>query len=410
MKRVAITGLGTVAPTGNDVKTAWDAALHARSGTGRISLFDASSLKVQIAAEVKGFDASAIVDAKDLRRLERFILFATGAAHEAIQDAGLSKTDLGELAGCSIGVGMGSIAAIEDATKLMAEKGERRLSPFFIPYTIPNMAAGFVSLQFNLKGPNMCPATACASGTHAIGEAYQYIKEGRADIMVCGGAESTISPLGIAAFTACKALSANNNEAETASRPFDATRDGFVMGEGSGILVLEDMDRARKRGARIYGELIGYGLSADAFHITAPPEKGEGGQRAMRMALDSAKLNPEDVDYINAHGTSTSLNDQYESEAIQAVFGDAAKHLHVSSTKGVTGHCIGAAGGIEAVYATLAIYHNVVPPTANLKTPDPKCTLNYAPNQAVEKQVQVALSNSFGFGGTNATIAIKSFH
>ncbi len=410
MKRVAITGLGMVAPTGNDVKRAWDAALHAKSGTGRISLFDASSLRVQIAAEVKGFDASSIIEPKDLRRLERFILFATGAAHEALQDAGLEKSELGELAGCSIGVGMGSISAIEAASKLMDTKGERRLSPFFIPYTIPNMAAGYVSMQYNLKGPNLCPATACASGTHAIGEAYRYIKEGRADIMVSGGAESTISPLGIAAFTACKALSCNNDEAESASRPFDATRDGFVMGEGAGILILEDMEHARRRGARIYAELIGYGLSADAYHITAPPAQGEGGQRAMRMALDSAKLNPEDVDYINAHGTSTSLNDQYESEAILAVFGESAKRLHVSSTKGVTGHCIGAAGGIEAVYSTLAVHHNVVPPTAHLNTSDPQCTLNYAPNQAVEKQVQVALSNSFGFGGTNATIAIKSFH
>jgi 3-oxoacyl-[acyl-carrier-protein] synthase II len=375
----------------------------------KIESFDPAEMRVQIAAEVRDWDPSPFFDAKELRRLSRFIQFAVGAADEAIKDAGLVIDDEPDRFGCSIGVGMGSLEMIEDSTRVLDQKGEKRLSPFFIPYTIPNMASGVVTIRYNLRGPNICHTTACASGTHAVGEAYRLIQDGYADGMVCGGAESVISKLGIGSFTALKALSQRNDAPEMASRPFDNDRDGFVMGEGAGVLVLEDLERARKRGAKIYAEVIGYGLSGDAYHITAPPPAGEGGQRAMQMALTRAQINPEQVDYINAHGTSTKLNDQYESEAIEKVFGSHAKDLHVSSTKGVTGHCIGAAGGIEAIYTTLAVHHNVIPPTANYQNPDPACKLNYTPNQAVEKRINVAISNSFGFGGTNATIAIKSF-
>lgn len=409
MRRVVITGLGTVAPTGHNVRDAWESALHARSGVRKIESFDPAEMRVQIAAEVRDWDPSPFFDAKELRRLSRFIQFAVGAADEAIKDAGLVIDDEPDRFGCSIGVGMGSLEMIEDSTRVLDQKGEKRLSPFFIPYTIPNMASGVVTIRYNLRGPNICHTTACASGTHAVGEAYRLIQDGYADGMVCGGAESVISKLGIGSFTALKALSQRNDAPEMASRPFDNDRDGFVMGEGAGVLVLEDLERARKRGAKIYAEVIGYGLSGDAYHITAPPPAGEGGQRAMQMALTRAQINPEQVDYINAHGTSTKLNDQYESEAIEKVFGSHAKDLHVSSTKGVTGHCIGAAGGIEAIYTTLAVHHNVIPPTANYQNPDPACKLNYTPNQAVEKRINVAISNSFGFGGTNATIAIKSF-
>ncbi|MFW7381627.1 MAG: beta-ketoacyl-ACP synthase II [Oligoflexus sp.] len=409
MRRVVITGMGTVAPTGQNVNDAWTAAVNCRSGISRITGYDPSEHRVQIAGEIKDWNPVEYIDPKDLRKVPRFIQYATVAAIQAVQDAGLETDKNPDRYGCAIGVGMGGLSMIEESTRTLDSKGEKRLSPFFIPYAIPNMAAGVVSIRLQLKGPNVCTTTACASGTHAIGEAMRYIREGAADAMVCGGAESVISALGIGSFAALKALSTRNEEPEKASRPFDLDRDGFVMGEGAGVLVVEDLEHARRRGARIYAELVGYGLSGDAHHITAPPPRGEGGQRAMRAALVDAKLKPEEVDYINAHGTSTKMNDQYESEAIQEVFGTHANSLHISSTKGVTGHCIGAAGGIEAIYSTLAIYHNVIPPTANLDTPDPLCTLNYTPNQAVEKRVDVAISNSFGFGGTNATIAIKSF-
>lgn len=409
MKRVVITGLGTVAPTGNNVASAWNAAIEARSGVDRIKSYDPSGQRVQIAAEVKDFDPSLYFEAKDLRKIPRFIQFAVAAASEAFEDASLSAGQVNPKYGCAIGVGMGGLASIEESTRVLDEKGEKRLSPFFIPYAIANMASGLVSLRLGLQGPNICPTTACASGTHAVGEGMRYIREGRADLMVCGGAESVISSLGIGSFAALKALSQRNDDPKHASRPFDLDRDGFVMGEGAGILVLEELEHAKSRGARIYAEVIGYGLSGDAFHITAPPPGGEGGQRAMLEALRDGRLRTDEVDYINAHGTSTKLNDQYESEAILKVFGPNAQKMHISSTKGVTGHCIGAAGGIEAIYTALAIYNHVVPPTANYTTVDPSCSLNYTPNQAVEKRIDVALSNSFGFGGTNATIALKSF-
>ncbi len=408
MRRVVITGLGMVAPTGSCVKEAWKAALNAQSGVTRISLFDPKGQKVKIAGEVKDFDPSAVIDVKEQRKLSRFVQFAVVASQEAIKDSGIEIANRPHRVGCAVGVGMGSLESIENSTRILDARGERRISPFFIPFTIPNMGAGYVSIHFGLKGPNMCPTTACASGSHAVGEAFRYIQTGVADAMVCGGAESTISPLGISSFTALKALSAANDNPAIASRPFDLHRDGFIMGEGAGILVLEEYEAARKRGAHIYAEVIGYGLSGDGYHITAPAPHGEGGQRCMKMALDSAGLNPEDVDYINAHGTSTKLNDQYESEAIEKTFGATAKQISISSTKGVTGHCIGAAGGIEAIYTALSVHHNIVPPTANYTTPDPDCRLDYTPNHAREKKIRAALSNSFGFGGTNATIAFRA--
>ncbi len=409
MRRVVITGLGLVAPTGNNVQDAWDAALAGRSGIARISLYDPSSYRVQIAGEVKNLSLAGIVDPKDERRLSRFVSFATMAAHEAMNDSGLDVSKAPERYGCIIGVGMGGLQDIEANALLLAERGEKRISPFFIPFSIPNMAAGFVSIQHGLKGPNICPTTACSSGTHAIGEAYEWIKRGAVDAFICGGAESAICPLGIASFAALKALSTQNDDPAHASRPFDLDRDGFVMGEGAGILVIEELEHARRRGAHIYAELVGYGVSGDAYHITAPPERGEGGYRAMAMALQSAGAAPDAVDYINAHGTATPLNDQYESEAIMDLFGSAAQSVSISSTKGVTGHCLGAAGGIEAVYTTMAIHRSLVPPTANYETPDPKCPLNYTPREARERRIRLALSNSFGFGGTNATIAIRAF-
>ena len=409
MRRVVITGLGMVAPTGNNLRDAWSATIEARSGIGRITHFDASGSKVQIAGEVKNLTVRGIVDTKDERRMTRFVKLAATAAYDAMEDSGLDTSKHPERYGCIIGVGMGGLPEIEENALTLKEKGEKRISPFFIPYSIPNMAAGYVSIAHNLKGPNLCPTTACSSGTHAVGEAYNYIRSGVSDAVLCGGAESTICNLGIASFSALKALSTRNDDPTSASRPFDRDRDGFVMGEGAGILILEELEHAKRRGAKIYGEVVGYGVSGDAGHITAPPERHEGAFRCMGLTLKAAGLNSTDVDYINAHGTSTSMNDQYESESILDLFGEHSKKLAVSSTKGVTGHCLGAAGGLEAVITTMAIYEGVIPPTANYHTPDPACTLDYVPNTARRQKVNVALSNSFGFGGTNATIAIRRF-
>ena len=409
MRRVVITGMGMVSPVGNDVPTSWDAAINGRTGTDRITLFDTSDLPVKIAAEVKGFDGSTALDPKEIKRVFRFGQFARVAAKEALNGSGLDLSGDNRRYGASIGVGMGALYEIEKNTVKLADQGARRISPFFIPYAIVNMAAGDVSLRHGLRGPNLCTATACASGSHAIGEALLYIRNDMADVMVCGGAESTISPLGIAAFAALKALSKEEENPATASRPFDLDRNGFIMGEGAGLMVLEELEHARKRGAPIIAEVVGYGLSGDAHHITAPPPGGEGGQQSMIMAMDSAGCARDDVDYINAHGTSTKLNDKYETQAIRAVFESHADSLAVSSTKGVTGHCIGAGGGIEAIFTALAVQKGIQPPTANLTTPDPECDLDYIPGEAREKPVRVALSNSFGFGGTNATLALKRF-
>lgn len=411
MRRVVVTGVGMVAPTGNEIDTCWKNALEGRSGIDRIQAFDPSNLPVQIAGEVRGFEIGEAMDPKEANRATRFVKFAAGAAWQAIKDSGLSAGPAGggEQYGVAIGVGLGGLWDIEENTMILREKGHRRISPFFLPYMIANMASGVVSRAHNLKGPNICTTTACASGTHGVGEAFMYIRNGMADAMVAGGAEAAISPLGIASFAVMKALSTNNENPREASRPFDLDRDGFVMGEGAGVLVLEEFEHAKRRGAKIYAEIVGYGMSGDAYHITSPAPEGEGAQRCMRMAMSSGSINPDEVDHINAHGTSTKLNDSYESMAISKVFGMHAREISICSTKAVTGHCLGAAGGIEAVYSALAVHHGVVPPTANYKTPDPECALDYTVGGPRERKIRYALSNSFGFGGTNGTLAFKHF-
>lgn len=408
-RRVVITGLGIVAPGGTGVSKAWKAVLSAKSAIRKVQQCDVSALPVQHAAEVSDFDPALFFDDKQLRRTTRFIQFAVGAADEAIKDAGLADHAIADDIGCCIGVGMGSLSLIEDQSAILKERGAKRVSPFFIPYTIANMAAGEVAMRYNLKGPNICPTTACTSGTHGVGEAFKMIQAGRANVMVSGGAEAAICPVGMAGFASLKALANNFDEEQAASRPFDLNRSGFVMGEGSGVLILEEYEHAKKRGAKIYAEMLGYGTSADAHHITSPAPEGEGAQRCMMTAIKDAAIAKEDIGYINAHGTSTKLNDLYESMAIQKVFGEHAKKLKVSSTKGVTGHCLGGAGGIEAVYSVMAICESILPPTANYKTPDPECPLDYIPNKAQEISVNYAMSNSFGFGGTNGSVLFKRF-
>ena len=409
MRRVVVTGLGLVAPTGNCVRSAWDSALACRSGVARITAFDPSDLPVQIGAEVKRFDPSTVMTAKQARQTTQFIQFAAGAAHQAVQDSGLDTTCQPERHGCCVGVGLGGSGFIERESHALRDKGARRVSPLLVPYAIPSMAAGFLSIALNLKGPSLGTTTACASGTHAIGEAFLHIALGMADVMVAGGSEGATSPLLVAAFARMRALSPRNDDPTGASRPFDLNRDGFVMGEGSGIVVLEDLDTAKRRGARIYAELVGYAATTDAHHITNPTPGGEGAARCLAGVLKAGHLAPDDVDYINAHGTSTQANDAAESAAIGSVFGSHAAGLSISSTKGVTGHCLGGAGGIEAVYTVLALYHCVVPPTANYQTPDPACPLDYTPNQPCERRIRAAVSNSFGFGGHNACIAFRRF-
>ena len=408
MRRVVITGLGIVAPTGNTCEMAWENALNGVSGISNITSFDTKDSPVKIAGEVKNLILDDVLEKKEIKRTSRFASLALVASKQAIDQSGLDLGRSPERIGCSIGVGLGGLREIEDNSLLLREKGPRRISPFFIPYAIPNMASGIVSIKHGLRGPNLCTATACASGAHAIGEAYICIKNSIADAMVAGGAESAISPLGMASFNALKALSHNSDSPAEASRPFDKDRDGFVMGEGAGVMILEEFESAKERGANILAEIVGFGMSGDGFHVTAPPEGHEGGKRCMQMALDAAAVSPGEVDYINAHGTSTKLNDLYESQAISEVF-RGNDSLSVSSTKGVTGHCLGGAGGIEAVYTVLSISHSIVPPTANLLESDCAVGVDYTPGEAREKKVGLALSNSFGFGGTNATIAFRRF-
>jgi 3-oxoacyl-[acyl-carrier-protein] synthase II len=410
MRRVVVTGLGMVSPIGQNVGESWKNALAGKSGVGKITRFDTTNFTVHIAAEVKDFSVGDAMDAKEAGRAPLFLQFAAKAAQEAMRDAKLAEGQFNpDRAGTCVGVGIGSIDILEENYRALLEKGPRRVSPFLIPHMIANMASGLVSRLHNLKGPNMCTTTACASGTHGIGESFLYIQNNLADIMVCGGVESAITPSSIAGFANMKALSTNNEHPDTASRPFDLNRDGFVMGEGAGILVLEELEHAKKRGAKIYAELIGYGMSGDAYHITSPAPEGEGAQRCMKMALATGKVPLAEVDYINAHGTSTKLNDFYETRAIRGVFGEHAPKISISSTKGVTGHCLGAAGGIEAVFTIKAIEDQIVPPTAGLKTPDPECDLDYTPGDARRRPVRYAMSNSFGFGGTNATVAFKRY-
>jgi len=409
-RRVVITGLGAFTPIGNTAEAFWESLITGRSGVARITQFDPSAFDSQIAGEVKNFDPSPYIQAKELRRMERFVQFAVCTAQLVVQDAGLdmSKEDPYRI-GVLVGSGIGSLRIIEEQHQVYIDKGPSKLSPFLIPMLIANMAPGQISISLGIKGPNSCVATACATGSHAIGDSFKIIQRGDADVMVAGGSESCITPLGVGGFCALKALSRRNDAPEKASRPFDLKRDGFVVGEGCGIVILEELERAKGRGARIYAEVVGYGLTGDAYHMTAPAPDGEGAAQAMRMALRDAKLKPEEVTYINAHGTSTSLNDKTETMAIKAVFGDHARKLMVSSTKSMTGHLLGAAGGVEAVAVAKSIYHDVVHPTINYEEPDPECDLDYVPNQARQVKVQAALSNSLGFGGHNATLAFKKF-
>ncbi|MBI5495189.1 MAG: beta-ketoacyl-ACP synthase II [Deltaproteobacteria bacterium] len=419
MRRVVVTGLGVVTPCGNDVETTWDALVNGRSGIDTIKAWDPSPIATHVGGEVKGFEATRYgVSAKELRRMDDFQLFALAAGYQAMVQAGFPAVDgiprvpdeVSTEAGCLFGVGMGGDTTITECHELMRTKGPRKgASPFHILQIIANMAPGYLSMKHNLKGPNFTPTSACASGAHAIGESYEMIRAGRCEVMVTGGAEATLEIMPMAGFCAMRAMSTRNDAPQKASRPFDRERDGFVMGEGAGALVLESLEYAQKRGARIIAEVAGYGATADANHPTAVAPEGEGAQRCMRQALKRAGVGPEAVDYINAHGTSTEINDANETAAIKRVFGDHAKKLWVSSTKSMTGHLIGAAGAVEAAFSVLAITRGVIPPTINQEFPDPACDLDYVPNTARERRINVALSNSFGFGGTNASLLFKRF-
>ena len=408
-RRVVVTGLGLVSPVGIGVEPSWQALVAGRSGIGPITLFDASTYPTRIAGEVKNFEPGDFMDKKEARRNDRFIQLGLAAAEMAVKDSGLdlSKEDPEQI-GCIVGAGMGGLGTIEENRTLLTERGLKRISPFFIPSLIINLAPGQISLRYGFKGPNFSTVSACATGNHSIGDALLYIERGLADVMVAGGCEATITPLGVGGFCAARAMSERNDAPEKASRPFDKGRDGFVAGEGSGILILEEYEHARQRGARIYAELAGYGATADAHHITSPAPEGEGGQRAMKMALKFAGINADQVGYVNTHGTSTPQGDVAECQAINKVFGEhARKGLVVSSTKSMTGHLLGAAGGLEAVIAVLALSRGVVPPTINVEEQDPECQLDVVPNVAREKQLDVVLSNSFGFGGTNSVLLFK---
>ena len=406
-RRVVITGVGVVTPVGNEVEEFWNSLLAGRSGVDRISLFDPSNFSSQIAGEVKNFEPQKYFPPKELRRMERFTQFALYAGKKAWEDAGLNNKVSPERCGVLVGSGIGALDLVERQYKVFEEKGPGRISPFLIPLMIANMAAGQLAIYLGLKGPNMCVVTACASGTHSIGEAFRIIQNGKADIMVAGGAEACVTRLGVGGFCALRALSTRNDQPQKASRPFDKERDGFVIGEGAGILVLEEYERARERGADIYAEIIGYGASCDAYHQTAPDPEGQGAYLAMKGAVEDAGINPEDIDYINAHGTSTQLNDKIETLAIKKLLKDHAYEIGVSSIKSMIGHLIGAAGGVEAVATALAVKNQVIPPTINYEYPDPDCDLDYVPNQAREAEVKYALSNSFGFGGHNACLVFK---
>jgi 3-oxoacyl-[acyl-carrier-protein] synthase II len=407
-RRVVVTGLGLVTPVGTDVESSWSALLAGRSGAAPITKFDPKDQSVRFACEVKGFDPLQYIDRKEARRYDLFAQFALAAAHQAVTQAGLEgRVPDADRIGVVIGSGIGGMQTYEENCKIFLTKGPDRVSPFFVPMFIPDIAAGLVSIRYRLKGPNFATVSACASSAHAIGESYNLIRHGIADAMVTGGAEAAITGLTVAAFANMKALSTRNDSPETASRPFDRDRDGFVLGDGGAMVVLESLDHAEARGARILGEVLGYGLSGDAYHITSPAEHGEGAQRAMRACLADGRVDPKDVDYINAHGTSTEQGDIAETEAVKAVFGDQARRLVFGSTKSMTGHLLGAAGALEFAVSLLSATCGVIPPTINQFNPDPSCDLDCAPNRKVERRVGVALSNSFGFGGHNVTLAVR---
>lgn len=409
-RRIVVTGLGVVSPVGNDIATFWNSLCTGVSGIGPITLFDAGAFTSKIAGEVKGIDFNLYADPKEVRRTDRVILLALAAADMAVKDAriDLSAVNL-DRCGVIIGSGIGGIGTFENEHTKMIERGPGRVSPFLIPMLIPDMPAGRVSMQYGFKGPNFAAVSACASSAHAIGEAFLHIRSGMADLMVTGGTEAAVTPLAFAGFCSMRALSTRNETPQKASSPFDKKRDGFVMGEGSGIVVIEELEHALARKAPMYAELLGYGASGDAYHLSAPAPEGTGAQAAMRMALSCAGIRPEDVDYINAHGTSTELNDKFETIAIKTVFGAAAQRVAISSTKSMTGHLLGAAGAVELIASTLAIRDGIIPPTINYEDPDPECDLHYTPNTAIRKTVRYALSNSFGFGGHNGCLLLGSY-
>lgn len=409
MRRVVITGIGAVSPLGTGNTVNWDALTNGISGITRITRFDATDMPVKVAGEVSGFNPEDFIDKKEIKKMDLFIQYAMAAAHFAMEDSGLViDEENAERVGVLVGAGLGGLPAIEKYHLALQDGGYKKISPFFIPMLIINLAPGHISIKYGAKGPNVSSVSACATGTHSIGDAYHIIARGDADAMIAGGTESTVTPLGIGGFAVMKALTdSRNDDPKRASRPFDKTRDGFVLAEGAGIVVLEEYESAKNRGAHIYAEIVGYGLTADAYHMTAPAPGGEGAARCMKMALKNAGVNPEQVTYINAHGTSTPFNDLNESLAIKSVFGEHAKKLMVSSTKSMTGHLLGAAGGVEAVFCCMAMDKGVVPPTINYEEPDPECDLDYVPNIARDAKVEYAMSNSLGFGGTNATLLFK---
>lgn len=408
-KRVVVTGLGALSPLGNDVDTSWNNAINGVSGIGPITRVDAEEYPAKVAAELKDFNVEDYMDKKEARKMDRFTQYAVVAAKMAVEDADLNITDeIAPRVGVWVGSGIGGLETLESQFEIFLTKGPRRVSPFFVPMMIPDMATGQISIALGAKGVNSCTVTACATGTNSIGDAFKVIQRGDADVMVTGGTEAPLTRMSFAGFSANKALS-TNPDPKTASRPFDKNRDGFVMGEGAGIIVLEELEHALARGAKIYGEIVGYGSTGDAYHITAPAQDGEGGARAMQEAIKDAGIAPEEIDYINAHGTSTYYNDKYETMAIKTVFGERAHKLAVSSTKSMTGHLLGAAGGIEAIFSILAIKEGVIPPTINIQTPDEECDLDYVPDEARRQELNYVLSNSLGFGGHNATLIFKKY-
>jgi len=409
-RRVVITGIGLVTPLGIGTQATWEALVAGRSGIGPITHFDASRYSTRIAGELKGFDPLQFIDRKEARKMDPFIQYAVAAAHFAVEDSGIDPARLeGDRCGVHIGSGIGGIGTIEDTVLTLHRKGPGRVSPFFLVSVIINEASGQVSIKYKAKGPNLAAVTACTTATHCLGDSFRLIARGEADLMISGGAEAPITPLGVAGFCAMKALSERNDEPQKASRPFDARRDGFVMGEGSGVLLLEELGHALRRGAKIYAEVVGYGMTGDAYHVAAPDANGEGAERVMRMALEDAGVPPGEVQFINAHGTSTQLNDKIETAAIKRLFGDHARRLAVNSTKSMTGHLLGATGGVEAGAVALSIKHQLMTPTINYESPDPECDLDYVPNQARPAEIIYALSNSFGFGGTNGALLFRRF-
>lgn len=409
-KRVVVTGVGAITPIGNTPDAFWEGLLSGRNGIGPITLFDASHHKCRIAGEVKGYNAQDYLDSKDAKRMDRFAQFAVSASLQALADAQFVINELNaEQVGVIIGTGIGGIKVLEDQQTVYLNRGPDRCSPFMVPMMIANMAAGLTAIHVGAKGPNTCPVTACAAGSNAVGDAFRMIQRGYAQAMICGGAEAAVTPLSVAGFAAARTLSTRNDDPAHASRPFDRDRDGFVMGEGAGILLLEELEHARSRGAKIYAEIVGYGMTCDAYHMTSPIPGGEGATRAMQLALKDALLNPQQVNYINAHGTSTAMNDTNETAAMKKALGEHAYNVAISSTKSMTGHLLGGSGGIEAVATVLATARDQLPPTINLENPDPECDLDYVPNHSRAQKVDVALSNSFGFGGHNVTLAFKKF-